>query len=169
MRIRPATAEDARAVPDIQVRGWQWAYRDLMPADYLDELSAEEGLPRWRTAIEESRDERRILVAEAEHAVVGFTALGPSRDDDAGSAAGEVYAIYVDPEHTRRGIGRALLGAAEAQLASLGHSTATLWVIEGNDRARRFYQAVGWRADDATKVDRRWGFELREVRHRVEL
>jgi GNAT superfamily N-acetyltransferase len=169
MRIRPAAIEDAEAVSRIQVHGWQWAYRDLMPADYLDELSTEEGLPRWRTAIEESGEGRRILVAEAESAVVGFVALGPARDADAGGAAGEVYAIYVDPRQTGRGIGRALLAAATAELTSLGHTTAMLWVIEGNERARRFYRAGGWRTDDATKVDTGWGFELREVRYRVEL
>src|SRR5436309_2361755 len=34
--IRAAVAADAAAVAELHVRGWQWAYRDLLPAEYLD-------------------------------------------------------------------------------------------------------------------------------------
>ena len=46
---------------------------------------------------------------------------------------------------------------------------ATLWVLETNDRTRRFYQRFGWREDGATKTDAVRGVELREVRYRIDL
>jgi hypothetical protein len=38
--IRKAALDDAHAIADVQVRSWQHAYRDLMPADFLFGLSS---------------------------------------------------------------------------------------------------------------------------------
>jgi len=56
---------------------------------------------------------------------------------------------------------------AMATLRAVGFSTATLWVLDTNLRARRFYEAAGWVPDGATKVDDRATFTLREVRYRT--
>ena len=34
---------------------------------------------------------------------------------------------------------------------------ALLWVLEGNDRAARFYEREGWRRDGATSVEQPYG------------
>jgi hypothetical protein len=36
-------------------------------------------------------------------------------------------------------------------MGEAGYTAATLWVIDGNRRARRFYAAAGWSVDGATK------------------
>src|SRR5213595_1956420 len=84
------------------------------------------------------------IVAERVGEVVGFVAVGASRDDD---ADGELYAIYVDPEHWGTGVGRKLIHAAETQLRVLAHRDVVLWVFEDNPCARRFYEAAGWQLD----------------------
>jgi len=50
-----------------------------------------------------------------------------------------------------RGYGYALLRDAEEALATMGRRDLALWVLEGNDRARRFYERAGWRDDDDMK------------------
>lgn len=57
------------------------------------------------------------------------------------------------------------------ELAVAGFGAATFWVLEGNLRARRFYEAGGWQADGSTKVDHHHhlGFPIHEVRYRREL
>lgn len=77
--------------------------------------------------------------------------------------------IYVRPDAWGSGAGRSLLVAACASLRSGGFGSATLWVLDSNERARRFYEAMGWRADGRGKVDRRGEFELKEVRYAVSL
>jgi hypothetical protein len=47
-RVRPATAEDTRANAEVQVRGWRWAYRELLPAAYLATLSIDAREQMWR-------------------------------------------------------------------------------------------------------------------------
>ena len=48
--------------------------------------------------------------------------------------------------------------------------TLTLWVLEDNPRARRFYEAVGFTPDGATKSEKlREDVVLHEVRYRMEI
>lgn len=47
----------------------------------------------------------------------------------------------------------------------LGRSRQSLWVLAGNDRARRFYAAAGWSPDGVNRMQLRPGFELNEVRY----
>ena len=46
-----------------------------------------------------------------------------------------------------------------------GFPGARLWVMEGNERAERFYQAAGWVADGGRKVDDFQGAEVIELRY----
>lgn len=69
--------------------------------------------------------------------------------------------MYVHPDHWELGPVVHLMDAAEARLRALGHSSAILWVFEDNPRARRSYQAAGWRTDGHRKQ-----FELFETAHR---
>jgi dihydrofolate reductase/ribosomal protein S18 acetylase RimI-like enzyme len=56
----------------------------------------------------------------------------------------EVVQLAVAASARRRGVGGALLAAAEARIAEQ-HATAWLAVVPGNTRARRFYEGLGWR------------------------
>jgi len=103
----------------------------------------------WRELLESERV--RVFVAEADGAVGGFVSAGPSRDRDL-EGEGEIYAIYVQPELWGRGIGRALIDAAEQELRELGFAEAGLWVLEDNTRARRFYERRGWRENGESRV-----------------
>ncbi len=77
--------------------------------------------------------------------------------------------MYVDPEAWGAGLGRALIVEAERRLAER-HPVATLWVLRGNTRARRFYEAGGWRPDGTERRDRRvWGAAVDEVSYRKKL
>lgn len=54
-------------------------------------------------------------------------------------------------------------------IRSRSQSRATLWVLETNERARRFYEIAGWLPDGATKTEMRGSVELREVRYHASL
>ncbi len=58
------------------------------------------------------------------------------------------------------------MSAALDTLTGFGFDEATLWVLDRNDRARQFYEAGGWHADGATKVEDGPGFPIAEVRYR---
>jgi GNAT superfamily N-acetyltransferase len=75
------------------------------------------------------------VCTDAAGEVQGFSA-GDPRD-------GSIWALFVDPPHEGRGIGRVLLARACHTVRSAGFSTATLNTAPGT-RAERFYRMDGW-------------------------
>ena len=60
-------------------------------------------------------------------------------------------AIYLDPVFLGQGVGRALIADARGRLAARSFDVAVLWVMDGNERAIRFYERDGWRQDGAQR------------------
>lgn len=154
MRIREATVADAETIAGIHVRAWQTAYRGQLSDDYLDGLRGEDRLEQHRLGLSQAPPEFRTWVVEDSGVVVGFAVTGPSEDADAEPRVGEVYAIYLEPERVGTGLGRALLEHAIADLRERGFSAATLWVLQSNAVARRFYERAGWRSDGTVSSER---------------
>jgi N-acetylglutamate synthase-like GNAT family acetyltransferase len=76
-----------------------------------------------------------------------------------------VYSLNVHPDHWQVGVGGELLSATHAGLAELGFSGAFLWVIEGNRRARDFYERRGWTRDEDQRIRDIQGVSVDEVRY----
>jgi GNAT superfamily N-acetyltransferase len=107
-------------------------------------------------------------VAEADGQVVAFADVLPSRDDDADDTTGEVPMIYALPRAWGSGAGRELMAAAVEGLRGAGFRSVTLWVLDSNGRARRFYERAGFAPDGAAKSDTMAGAPITEVRYRRE-
>lgn len=170
MRVREPVVADADRLGQIHVAAWQAAYRGIMPADYLDGLSAGERADYWRAAL--SRRPRpgsvRLVAVDDGDVPVGFLFGGPA-GGDADAPEGEVYAVNVHPEHWGHGAGTDLLRAAQRALAATAFETAVLWVAPRNQRARRFYEHHGWRTDGETRTEEVFGTTVEEVRYRRDL
>ena len=167
--VRRASLADADGIGLVHVRSWQSAYRGKMPRDYLDGLDPARRAQTWRRIIGQSRPSRDgvIVVAAQDEEIAGFAAFGPARDSDTDPlVTGEVFAIYADPDVWGTGAGRALMASAVAELARLGYADAVLWVLDTNDRARRFYTLAEWEEDGAHKTDASRGFDICEIRYR---
>ena len=130
--LRRATVDDADALAAIL----RSAMRDAMPS--LPELHTPDD-DRWflRTIV---LPQEEVWVAEQDGDIVGFTALG-TRD-----GAAYLQHIYVAPEHQGRGIGSELLGRAKERRPA----GFRLWVFQGNEGARRFYERHGLRLVELT-------------------
>jgi GNAT superfamily N-acetyltransferase len=161
--LRPAVPGDALAVAGVHVRSWQVGYRGLLPDAYLDGLRPEDRAPRYTFGSTDPK-QPATLVAVVEGAIRGFATTSPARDTDV-AAQGELAALYVDPDWWGRGIGQALLTAARVRLVEQGFTSVILWVLDGNERAKRFYIAGGWAADDVHRVQEIWGVNAGETRY----
>ena len=132
---------------------WRHAYRGLLPDDYLEKLSVDERAAQRLAWFADPPAGSGVLVAEDDAGrVVGFATFEPSRDDDAPEGTGEVPAIYLDPADVGKGFGRELFAATTTVLRKAGFTRATLWVLEVNASARRFYEKAGWTWDGAVST-----------------
>ena len=119
MTLRPATPGDAPALARVLgdwLRGTGW-----MPV--LHSREEDEGFLRHLIATCE------VTACEMEAVASGFLA----RDGEA------VRALYLAPEARGRGLGRMLLDGAKAASPRL-----SLWTLEANAGARRFYAREGF-------------------------
>ena len=88
------------------------------------------------------------IIAEAEGSPLGFLLLLDSLPDEV-SMSPQAFVAYmaVEPEVQRRGIGRALLNAAEGIARERGLPTIAMMVTENNVPALDLYTSSGYRTE----------------------
>lgn len=165
MRIVAATPDDAIGIAEAHVRSWQHAYADILDASYLKGLSVDDRARRWTDIL--SKTDSRTLVAVEEGSVRGFVNVGRSRDEDAGPAQGEIWALYAAPAAWGRGVGSALMRAALDRLSADGFTGTSLWVLHRNRRGIDFYLRHGFGVEPGSlKSFELGGRQVDEVRMR---
>lgn len=155
--VRQETPDDAEAIAAVHVRAWQAGYAGLVPADVLDRLNVAAWAQRRRdVGTADPEQPFRTLVATDCGQIVGFSTYGPYRidqdRDNLDPTYGEIVSMYVDPTRWGTGIGRTLLAASIAGLTGQGWRAMRLWVLDGNQRGRRFYESAGLRPDGHRSV-----------------
>ncbi|WP_282685466.1 MULTISPECIES: GNAT family N-acetyltransferase [unclassified Streptomyces] len=163
--IRDMRLDDCGAVATIRVRGWQHAYRGLLPQPYLDAMDIAEETGQRRRYFEERGEAVNVVAQQPDGTVTGWACVGPHRAEDHGLPGCELYAIYVLPEHIGTGTGRALLTELTARATAAGHADMTLWVLRENAPARRFYERAGFRPDGGEDTFLAGGTLVTEVRY----
>jgi ribosomal protein S18 acetylase RimI-like enzyme len=92
-------------------------------------------------------EDRSVLVAELDGAVVGYVFFGLEGFDYMvlRGPAGAIYDLVVNPDHRRRGFGRILMDSALTELAKRGAPRAVLSTAEKNLGAHRLFEREGFR------------------------
>ena len=168
--IRWASAADAEGMARVHVASWEGTYRGLMPDEVIDRLTVDMRTTGWSQRLSDPAPDTAAFVAEHAGELVGLSFVGPTRDDDLDAdRVGEVFAIYVSPDHWGHGHGQGLIVRSLDWLRGAGFSAAMLWVLDTNEIGRGFYERGGWRLDEASKLDESFGAPLREIRYRIGL
>jgi GNAT superfamily N-acetyltransferase len=156
VELRDATPGDAHAIATVQVASWRGAYRGLIPDEVLTGLSVPDRERVWLDALTAPQPRTRTVLATTGPTVLGFAATWPplNLDDSADPTLGDLYALYLDPDVWGRGVGAQLHAAALDGLRACDFTHAGLWVLDGNERAVRFYLRQGWTDTGRTQIDR---------------
>lgn len=143
MVIRPAVPADAPAIARVHVDTWRTAYRGIIPADFLAQLSHERSESRAAEFLRAGAAQGlfAFVADRKDEGVVGFAYGCPERSGDA-YYCGEMSAIYVLASHQGRGIGGRLMQAIAGELSARGLDSMLVWVLARNP-ARGFYEAMG--------------------------
>ncbi|HTH97788.1 MAG TPA: GNAT family N-acetyltransferase [Stellaceae bacterium] len=138
--IRPAMTSDVDAIARIDVETWRTAYAGLLPDQLLTGLSTHRRELFWSRFIAR-RPGDAMVACERDGTVLGFGSCGPQRDNNF-DYGGEIFSLYVGPEHQNQGLGRHILLNLFDRLVHAGHRTALLWVLDANP-SRFFYERLG--------------------------
>jgi ribosomal protein S18 acetylase RimI-like enzyme len=136
--IRDTTEDDWQLLRTIRLQALQDS-PDAFTSDYGAEARHDE--QQWRDWL---RSDMWLLAFENGTALAPVGVIAATREP--AGLAGEhfVSSLWVDPRHRRRGIARGLVEAAAERVAADGATAVFLWVLDGNEAARRFYAAIGF-------------------------
>lgn len=146
--VSSAMSDDAHDIATLHIAVWRQTYADVMDADFLASLDVTEWRADWVRQLTENHDTRVLVARDTEETnrLVGFASAGPARDTPAQRPL-ELYVLNVDASSHGTGVAQRLLHGV------LGTAPAYLWVVEGNERAIRFYQKFGFVLGEALKWD----------------
>lgn len=153
--IRAAGPEDAARLALFHAAVWEEAYSGLIPDEILSTRAALPLTVRVSAWSERVGAAPTWVAADESGVLRGFVQAGPPRDGT--DPPLELMALYVGSRDYGTGLASRLLTIA------IGSEPASLWVLDGNVRALRFYRRHGFTTDGATRIDR-YGRELRMVR-----
>ena len=162
MIIRKAEKRHAQQLAHLHIASWKSAYRTIISDEILNQLDEVKRAESFEKSFELRLGETYVL--EENNIIVGFTTFDNCRDDDKGITTGEIWGVYISPDHWRKGYGTKLTDFAESILLSWNKKEIVLWVLENNYEARAFYEKIGYKLEGKSKILKRLG-NLRAVRY----
>ena len=133
------------------------AVQDGASIGFLDDLTPQRAEEYWRS-LSRTPEGRVVLVGEDRQGIAGAVIVAPISSEIQPHRA-EVFKMVVHRRARGKGLGSALMLAAESEARAMGKTVATL-VTRNGSPAERLYTRLGWVKvgvipDDSIKPDRR--------------
>ena len=158
--IRLATLYDAKCCADIHAKSWEFAYRDIVSKDIIDKHNIRWPMI-WDKMLANNTNSHYVVIYDS--IIIGFLTIAISRDDDLNKSFYEIIGLYLSPQYISRGFGKLTMDWIKQEVKSRGYDKISLWVLEENTHARKFYEKAGFKADGKNKPS---GLaDAREVRY----
>lgn len=157
IRVRRGRTSDAGVLADVFSDAWHYTYRGIIPDSHLNLMVARRGPQWWRHAV---RSRPGLATLEVDDAVVGYAMYGTSSEK--GSRRGELFEIYIEPNHQGLGFGEHLFESCRHRLDLRNLRGLITWALEDNHRAIDFYWRRGGRPF-AEALDTVGGRQLRKI------
>jgi ribosomal protein S18 acetylase RimI-like enzyme len=137
--LRPAHQDDAVSLAAVHEEAWRATYRGIIDGRELERMISKRGPKWWRTALSRGV---QIQILHVAGTPAGYATFGRSRMREL-PFEGEIYELYIRPDHQGLGFGTELFHAARGALARSRMSGLAIRVLRDNEDALRFYRHRG--------------------------
>ena len=159
MEIRKMnTTDNLEKISNIYACSWKFAYRGIVPQEYLDELKSN----KWVGALSSNQFDSFVILDKNKY--IGTSAICEARDEQM-KGWGEIVSLYLLPEYVGKGYAEPLFSYAANSLLEKGYKEIYLWVLEKNIRAQTFYEKCGFRKNGDTLQMEILGENLTSIRY----
>lgn len=143
LSIKQPKLDDAKDMARIIVDCWKDAYKNILPKDFLDNISYEERENSIRNRIL-GTDEKfnSDIIIYSEENVKGVAFYGKNICN-LPENIGEIIVLYVDINEHRKGIGKKLVAWIKNELKQQGFTDMVIWCLKDNLPSIEFYKAMG--------------------------
>ena len=158
MLTRLAKENDCQFIAQVYVEAWRTSYAGTLPDHVLVGMNPEKLMITFSRIVKQNNE--ILLVAEDEKSgILGMGSAGKNRLQSR-NYIGEVYTLYVHPDHQNKGVGKMLLSGLFGELTKYNINSALIWVLARNP-SRFFYEVMGGKLV-GVRNERLWNVTLRE-------
>jgi len=147
--LTEVSINDLDTVVRIHCESWRDAYKGFMEEDYIARKNATRR-GKWESILKDAPNGKHFLIRDGDLSV-GMISLDSPREGADGDTY-EIFGLYILPEEMRKGYGRAAVALAEEKIRGMGYGKISLWVLEPNERARLFWEKMGFAPDGTEKT-----------------
>ena len=144
--IRPAVPEDAPVLARIQTEAWKAAFGGILSPEALAQATNPEEAQAMHAFVLEHQL-AHVSLQCIDGTPQGMTAWSENRDN-LGCDTAELICIHSLPQFWGHGYGAHMIQHVLEEAKHAGYVRLVLWVFEGNERARRFYEKHGFHLTD---------------------
>lgn len=139
--IYPADIQHAQILNDIHYQSWIICYRGMLDDHFLDTMDPQ----RWVAFFQKTLGTiLKGAILEVEGKPAGCVTYKISDELYGDQQAGEIVSFYFLPSFWGKGVSSLLMQWVLDQLREMKCSVVSLWVLEQNKRACRFYEKMGF-------------------------
>ena len=148
--IRRVQAGDEKALASIQTESWKAAFQRILDEETLLRCTnLERATVSYQRLLDEKKGNGYLLLLDGQpHCIAWWDAAR----DEAFAGKAELICIHSLPQHWHQGFGSRMMDRVLSDVKAAGYSEIILWVFAENERARRFYEAKGFRPEGREKI-----------------
>lgn len=139
--LRNIEKEDIPAIVDIQISGWQTAYKGIVDDLFLNAMNREERIKQRF----QDYNQGGFIVAKLNTQIVGYCRYVNSNtlSPETPEADCELSALYVKPNLKSNGIGTKMFQYVINEFKTQNKTKMIIWCLKDNYPSRNFYEKMG--------------------------